>query len=262
MCLLTFVPADTVPNVDALLNGAAINTDGHGFAIVTGQRIIVQRGMDAEGTVEAFARLRALYPAGPALFHSRMATHGTISDSNIHPFLVGGDSRTVLAHNGILPKTVQPQKGDTRSDTRILAEDILPHDPFGSLGSRRNRDRLGRWLTWSNKLVVLTVDPRYRQNAYILNEEQGVWDGGVWYSNEDYRPSRYSFMDDESYWEWWENTARGTACGVCLEVDSVDPHTWFCRVCGTCADCGEEALDCMCYTPTEPPAVRTLLANG
>ncbi|MFE7803032.1 hypothetical protein [Nocardia sp. NPDC057440] len=62
---------------------------------------------------------------------------------NCHPFVVGGDPRTVLAHNGIL---AHPSSGDPRSDRRIAAEDLLPRRPFGSLDSWAGHERLERWL--------------------------------------------------------------------------------------------------------------------
>src|SRR4051794_19310323 len=167
MCLLSFYPAGILPNTDALLNGAVVNTDGYGYAIVAGDQIQARHGLDAEKMIAAFAADRSSNPDGPALFHCRFATHGDTSTKNCHPFRVGGDSRTVLAHNGVLPKLVQPAKKDPRSDTRILADDFLPL--FGSMRVRRNRLRLQRWMTPANKLVVLTVDRRFTKQAYILH---------------------------------------------------------------------------------------------
>ncbi|MGW5105951.1 hypothetical protein [Nocardia sp. NPDC004123] len=43
------------------------------------------------------------------MFHSRFATHGFITNQNCHPFAIGGDERTVMAHNGVLPDIVQPR---------------------------------------------------------------------------------------------------------------------------------------------------------
>jgi predicted glutamine amidotransferase len=105
------VPADlpaagVQPDTDALLTGALVNADGHGFAIVAGRRLdrlIVQRGLDGEAVIDAFIAARLQHPQGPALFHSRLATHGDTTLDNCHPFTLGGDTRTVLAHNGVLP---------------------------------------------------------------------------------------------------------------------------------------------------------------
>ena len=121
------------------------------------------------------------------MFHSRFSTHGDPSSvENCHPFIVGGDHRTVLAHNGVFHDAVRPAEGDPRSDTRIVAEEFLPG--FGTLRRRRTRLAFQRWMTPGNKVVILTVDPRFRDHAYILNENAGVWDRGIWYSNRDYLP--------------------------------------------------------------------------
>lgn len=246
MCLLTFFPDDVLPDVDALFNGAHVNNDGHGFAIVTGRRIIVRHGFNATHLIDDFARVRRAHPSGPALFHSRFGTHGTVDKANCHPFRLGGDQHTVIAHNGILPKSVQPAKGDPRSDTRIAAEDFLPCRPFGSFGSRRGRDRLARWLTPHNKLVFLTVNRRYQHNAYIINEDSGTWDNGVWYSNTDYRPDQI-----DKY--WWQDATDNWICPTCDEKGVIDPVALYCTVCGTCADCYEPDGSCACYSPNKTP---------
>ncbi|MFE3060514.1 class II glutamine amidotransferase [Nocardia sp. NPDC059239] len=171
----------------ALRNGARVNKDGHGFAVVTETGLLVGRGMDAEEVLDEFAVARGRYPDRPALFHSRYATHGAVSIDNCHPFRLGRDRRTVLAHNGVLPRRVRPAPYDPRSDTRIAAGTYLPHMPFGPLDSTQGRRGLESWLG-ASKLVILTVDPSFAQNAYVFNELAGIWDDGIWYSNPGYRP--------------------------------------------------------------------------
>jgi len=260
MCLLTFLPAGVLPDTAALLNGAQFNDDGHGFAIVAGDQLLVRRGMHAEAMVAAFASLRQQHPHGPALFHSRFATHGESGLDNCHPFPVGGDGRTVLAHNGILPSLVQPAKGDPRSDTRITAEDFLPL--FGPLRTRRARLRLQRWIGPHNKIVILTVDRRFRQQAFILNEDAGIWDRGIWYSNDGYvplPPTRQPWPDNDG-WDlpsWDRHGCTLDRCGVCRAVIDIADHE--CRHCGWCTDCGEMPEDCLCYTPAA--ALDTHLAG-
>jgi hypothetical protein len=250
MCLLTFLPAGIPPDTSALRNGAEFNDDGHGFAIVAGDEIIVRHSLTAEPLIDQFAGARRQYPDGPALFHSRLSTHGAEHDlANCHPFTLGGDPRTVLAHNGILPAAVRPRKGDPRSDTRIAAETFLPG--FGSLRLRRNRLRAERWMTKANKIVILTVDRRYRDRAYILNADAGIWDAGIWYSNDGYLPyvPRWTAAD---YWspdgpadpvpDW----ADGHCCVCHTAVELTDAT---CPYCGGCPLCGEWRDDCGCYAP-------------
>ncbi|MFE9324033.1 hypothetical protein ACIHDR_41640 [Nocardia sp. NPDC052278] len=233
MCMLTFFKPGAAPDVTALRNGALSNPHGHGYALITDTTITTGHSLDAETALAEFAALRVEYPDGAALFHSRFATHGKPTIDNCHPFTVGGDERTVLAHNGILPTNVHPGPGDERSDTRIAAEDFLPTEPFGSLDSWTGREALEHWLG-SDKLVLLTIDPSYAHRGYVFNEARGHWDPGtgIWYSNRDYLDTAW----DYAYFGYCENCGAddGTAQG---------PH---CSCCGFCAECYQPFPHCDC----------------
>ncbi|MEV4517868.1 hypothetical protein AB0K00_54025 [Dactylosporangium sp. NPDC049525] len=251
MCLLTYLPAGVLPDTDALHNGTSTNRDGHGFAIVAGDQLVIERGMDGEQVIAAFERARRRHPDGPALFHSRYATHGVTNLDNCHPFEVGRDVRTVVAHNGILPASVQPRQGDPRSDTRLAAEVYLPQ--IGGLHLRQTRLRLERWMTPFNKMVLLTVDRRFKKQGFVLNEASGIWDDGIWYSNNDYRPlpvpswlttARCRITPPQ----WLETVAGLERCPDCgTPVDVVTDVECLC--CGRCFDCDERPSVCACYTP-------------
>lgn len=248
MCMLTFFPHGVQPDVEALANGAVANDDGHGFAIVHGDRLIVRHGMDASNMIAKFTALRAELPDGPALFHSRLGTGGSVSRRNCHPFYVGDDRMTVVAHNGILPNTAQPFKGDWRSDTRYAAEEILP-TRFSDIGSKRWRRRLTKWLGKHNKLVFLTVNPNYWQNAYILNEEAGEWNGGIWYSALDYLyPGCRGYYTGVGTRSLWDSSTTLFTCDQCL-FRTLDIEIGYCWKCGACADCGSIRGFCDCYIP-------------
>jgi glutamine amidotransferase len=238
MCLLTYYPADIQPDTAALRRGADINNDGHGFAIVSHGQLIIGHGMDADTLINKFERIRSKHHSGPALFHSRMATGGTVNRFNCHPFRIGGDKRTVLAHNGVMPALLQPRKGDKRCDTRITAEDMLRGI---DLGDADYRDRLGSFIGGGNKLVILTVNPAYDSQAYLINEAAGVWEqDGMWYSNDDYRavaPYDFGVVDAHS------------ECVHCSNVGTIEVETNVCTVCDTCQDCLDNWSDCQCYVP-------------
>ena len=196
MCVLSFYRPGVMPNRECLENGADSNPHGHGYAIIAGSDVLTGHSMSADAAIEAFIRVRAEHRDSYALFHSRITTDGATTLDNCHPFIVGDDPRTVLAHNGILPKSARPGKTDARSDTRILAEELIPRGVFGHLGQRRARRRLAQWTLsegYGNKLVILTTDPRYGRNAYVINEHLGEWSDGVWWSNSSYRPYRYTY---------------------------------------------------------------------
>ncbi|WP_410585435.1 hypothetical protein [Amycolatopsis sp. lyj-108] len=237
--MLTYLPEAIQPDVEALGNGASHNDNGHGYAIVANDRIITGRGMQDSVVIEEFAALRRLHPDGPALFHSRLATHGSIGEANNHPFPVGADARTVLAHNGILPVEAQPGKGDDRSDTRIAADEFFPSDPFSSFDRPATRKLIERWLGRSNKIVILTVDPRYHYSGYIFNEQAGIWHGNSWYSNYDFE---YHYSDlRPGHAAWW---GIDDGCMFCCANDCIDPETGLCLSCGFCPMCGGEESEC------------------
>ncbi|WP_051727489.1 hypothetical protein [Nocardia brasiliensis] len=248
MCLLTYFPPGISPDLSALSLGASANPHGHGFAVIAEGQIVVGHGMNAQEVLDEFGAVRARYPKREALFHSRYATHGDRIPANCHPFRLGSDARTVLAHNGVLPKRVHPGPFDPRSDTRIAAEDYLPRAPFGSIDTVRGARGLASWLG-SSKLLILTVDPAYHYSAYLFGSDAGRWDGGIWYSNTSYlprpRPPRRYLCD---------------YCGL-LNLDSSDRH---CGQCGWCFECEYAFPDCACLesrTRTHPaPSGRRALA--
>lgn len=260
MCLLTFFPADVQPNVDALHNGSITNDDGHGWAIAAGDQLLWGKGMNAVDVIEQFAIARSKNPHGPAIFHSRYTTHGETNVENCHPFFVGGDERTVLAHNGILPSNVQPRKKDKRSDTRIAAEWYIPR-VLGSPRYRRNRLKVEKWMGGYNKIAILTVNPRYKEQAYLLNEAAGIWDDGIWYSNDAYLPWRYSYTPPCAPKGarrpfWWEDEDEKVdvdlayplaECRICDAIIHADEDV--CPYCNCCLDCNQDERECFCYTP-------------
>ncbi|WP_416566140.1 class II glutamine amidotransferase [Nocardia testacea] len=241
MCLLTYFPAGITPNPMLLRLGAAVHPHGHGFAVIaeSEHRIIVGRGMRADKVIDRFLTIRELYPTGPALFHSRYATRGVHGVDNCHPFRLGGDARTVLAHNGTLPKRVWPRTFDRRSDTRIAAEDYLPAMPFGSIDTHRGARGLESWLG-SSKLVLLTIDPSYEHSAYIFGEQAGVWEYGIWYSNTTYKTAYRIRM-------------QRAVCRYCLRLD-LDRVGRFCTRCGWCFACEAAFPNCACTRVLAPHA--------
>ena len=254
MCILSYLPAGIDVDSDALWNGGINNPDGHGWAIAeprTGE-MLIGKSLELADALESFEVARKAHPDAPALFHSRWATHGSITVPNCHPFYVGNSKRTVVGHNGILPSDAHPRKGDDRSDTRLFADDILS-TRFRRLDKQRAFFALSQWAGSYNKLVILTTDPRYRRNAYLVNESAGNWDSysGIWHSNHDYLGIP----------KWLENYGRAAAVTIggkaqlpadddanCLMCNyGYVNAAGFCSECGTCQDCFESTADCLCY---------------
>lgn len=249
MCILSFIPADVpVDNeaIDQLWNGGRNNPDGHGWAIASDSgEMLVGKSLRLDIALAEFAEMRERY-TGPALFHSRWATHGSIRHDNCHPFYVGNSDKTVLAHNGILPNSAHPGKGDDRSDTAIMAAEIMPRQ-FRRLDKPSVRRALRNYCGNRNKLVILSVDNKYRRNFYIVNEAAGQWDTttGIWHSNSDYL---YVVGEYATTTTTETDYSDPTVCDLCNgPVGEYDVCSW----CGSCQDCYEHSADCLCFVPDE-----------
>lgn len=185
MCLLTFMPKGLTIGYEKARRSAISNPDGFGFAIHAGTNILTDHDMDFEKLWTRFTNARKVQD-GAAMFHFRIATHGIVNSDNCHPFYVGEDTQSVLGHNGMLPITVPI--GESRSDTRLFAEIVLPH--CGGVERLDDEFFFKELELWSagSKMVIMTVNPATKYDYYIINEQDGHWgkDDGVWYSNHSY----------------------------------------------------------------------------
>ena len=203
MCLLVFMPEGKTASKEALETASYYNDDGFGWAIRTPDKILVGKNMDFQKAYDEFIAARSSYN-GDALFHLRITTHGATDLENCHPFYVGKDSLSVVAHNGMLP--VPQPKGDTRSDTRIFAETLLPkRGGIAFLNGKGSLTELEKWAAGS-KLVFLTVNPASKWRYVIANMEDGDWgkddNEGVWFSNSSYKYARSTTRMYSGGWDY------------------------------------------------------------
>jgi hypothetical protein len=115
--------------------------------------------------------------------------------------------------------------------------------------------------------------------AYLEHLGVKAFNWGVGYRGDYHSPSGYAYLRDtfgmvakylrfhaqnadvamphESQ-PWGKNTLGGLEypgekfldCDLCQAKESVDPVTWYCGICKSCADCGLAEDDgCMCYLP-------------
>lgn len=262
MCVFCVVPPNVTPTKTMLEDSALNNPDGFGFAIAipSEQRIHVEKTMNADTSISRFLEMRAKYPQGYAIWHARIATHGSVTVDNCHPFYVAYDNRTVLFHNGVLP--IDEPKGDKRSDTRIFAEDILP--AIGGLKSLDNDNvfKLVEGFANGSKLAFLTVDPTSKHELYMVNDHLGFTDSsGVWWSNRtcylatpNYYSPKYDYYDigltKNSSIKDDEFTIECLVCGGYVVIDEYTHNTFYCETCGCCFECTSHHSDCLCYIPT------------
>lgn len=249
MCIICYSPAGTTPTELELYNCNSNNPDGFGWAIRTPNGIVTGKTMDSDSAIDQFLELRHEFIDFDAVYHARITTHGATMLENNHPFYVG-DGRTVLVHNGMLPIT--PSEGDTRSDTRIFAEERLPAMGLGMLDKSKSRRKLEKWMAGS-KMVIMSTRDDLRKDTYILNESSGVWDSGLWYSNSTYSyASRWSMPSGVSSHDGLDLGVEclNPACNVVWDSLSNSAYSGICDRCDHCLDCGSDWIQCMCYDPT------------
>ena len=271
MCLLVVCNPNSTPSKDNLKMGACSNPHGFGFAIDTGDGIISERSMSAKKSIARFLELREQYPNGYAMWHARYATHGVKNELNCHPFKVVGEHDTYLAHNGVLD--IHIPKDDRRSDTRIMAEELLPRlGGVSALDDDYVYDMISSWASGS-KVVVMTNDPSAQYKIYIINESAGSWDDkGIWWSNTSYKPivstprtesyshtyglyepSVYDIVVAQESNGFEDNTFECPNCNALIDLWESE---LYCLICECCFDCSAQFLDCLCYNPKSKDMLR------
>lgn len=180
---MTQCPAGTIPEQWQLENGADINPHGSGWAVAGRNWVQHFTSLDPAEAVSTFMRFRRRHLDGPALFHSRYASASPVTLENVQPFIVGGNRDIVMAHNGYLFTAAD---GDTRSDSHILAAEILP---LWDLGKNEEKRRLARIINPGRAVILWSRSsaPRPWKQSLILNKRSGfTLPDGTWHSNSDY----------------------------------------------------------------------------
>ena len=275
MCLLVVCKPNAIPKREELTEGACANPHGYGFAMIIDGKIFRYRTMSARKAVGKFIHMRQQYPQGYAIWHARYATHGVKNEDNCHPFQVGDDADTVLAHNGVLDTFIG--KDDKRSDTRIFAEDTLPK--LGGVCALEDENLYRMIEGWASgsKIAVLTTNPKAEYQLYLINERLGTWDdNGVWWSNSSYKRSTYTtttyykadpypvvdpiaydstYDEEQAYYKELSEKSELDGyivvdqCPMCEALVDIDISAEFCQYCEACMSCWANYQDCMCYTP-------------
>ena len=259
MCIALAGLGNLCPTHAELTRACEANPDGFGYAIVVdsvhGRTLLTERTMSAKAAIRGF--LGDLATHGELVvawtFHARIATHGSVNVQNCHPFTVGDDPLTVIAHNGILPLATDRD----RSDSRVFAEDVLPR--FGGVAVFDDDvlcSILDGWVENSgSKVVILTAAPT-EFPLVILNESAGHWNETWWASNRSYE-DRKSWT---TYGTYPSTIRQSTQAFVDADDDVVEdkcvnplcdnyPTTYEdrCDWCNTCQACEFDAWVCECY---------------
>lgn len=154
------------------------NPDGAGLAYYDGENIqMIKEMKSVKVFYDKYLIIRKQYPNIDIAIHFRIATHGRINVTNCHPFKV--NRKTAFIHNGMITHL---EKHPEFSDTYLFNESIVKQLPANFIHNTAIIEMLGNYIGYS-KLVIISGE-----NAVIVNEQLGQWDGGNWYSNSSYKP--------------------------------------------------------------------------
>lgn len=200
MCIIAMIPTKAQrPGEDVIANCWTSNPDGGGLMYPDATRgiLVVDKG---HMTLEAMQKAFLCVPEGvPVCLHFRIKTHGNLDAANTHPHVVIPDE-TAICHNGILPISVPTNSPE--SDTARFARLVLASLPTMWFKNPGLVHLVQEYMGRGNKIVAMSREGQYT----IINEEQGQWEGGTWYSNGGFRRSLISYSyhgqsawDDDAY---------------------------------------------------------------
>lgn len=182
MCILIVKPAGVkVPSKQIFENCFDNNGDGAGFAYSDGRKIKLHKGFMTLYAFEEALSLCGDLTRFPAIFHFRIATHGTVKPENTHPFNV--NDRMVAGHNGILRITPKGDMTDSETFFKHVCAPVL--EKFSIMST--NFDDVVTSLIDSSKLAFLTDKGQIKMFGKFEKKD------GVYYSNGTYESYGYAY---------------------------------------------------------------------
>ena len=208
MCLLIVKPKGVVVPADNLRHANKRNSHGIGMAWIEDGVIHMWKALEAERIEEAVEKAAELEPFD-AIIHLRFATHGEKTIDNVHPFFANEAQTVAMAHNGILriPTTKEI------SDSRMFANEVLARFSDHWWRSEVVRVFVENGIG-GDRVAILTVE----DGPVVFNRSRWSTEGGVLYSNSDYKP--YKSRDWKSDHDW-----NGSKYGVSTTRPAHTPST-------------------------------------
>ena len=200
MCIIAIKKIGVpMPDDQTIENMWECNSDGAGYMIATGKKVIIRKGFMNLPSFMASIRSHGSLIDKAVVMHFRIATHGGVRPECCHPFPLTDEvdrlqklkckSAFGVAHNGVVNGMATDNKIGI-SDTMAYIMDVI--SPLSELCDVTENWRARSIIeaTAGSKFVVLRKDGR------IATFGSFVEDGGVLYSNDSYKGwqlSRYYY---------------------------------------------------------------------
>lgn len=199
MCIAILKPKDKTISKETLKTCSKNNPDGMGFACLENGKVHIYKFMEFDEFYDEYIKHEQ---DSTMIIHFRIATHGKVELKNCHPFKL--NHRMALVHNGVISGYGDKE---LKTDTQDFIEKVIGNITWKEWKNPSFRKLVGNAIGYS-KFAILDVSGNY----YIVNEEKGVWDDGVWYSNSTYKPKEvktytyyYSSKSDNKQWDMYGN---------------------------------------------------------
>jgi len=190
MCIAIVKPKGISISKEILQTCANANKDGCGMAYIDDNGVVnIYKCLDFDMFYNKYIEVEN---KSTMIIHFRIATHGEVSPENCHPFKL--NNRMALIHNGVISGYGDKK---TKTDTQDFIDKVIGNISWKEWKNPSFRTLVGEAIGYS-KLAILDKSGNY----YIVNEERGMWDNGVWYSNSSYKPkviTKNEYKKDTSY---------------------------------------------------------------
>ena len=186
MCIAILKPKGKKLSKDTLQTCYDNNKDGCGFAFVKDNQVKIFKFNDFEKFYGMYKQIQE-NDYSNMLIHFRIATHGGVNFAGTHPHKL--NDSMALIHNGI----ISSYGSKDVSDTVDFIDKVI-----GKISKKQWKSPAFRELVsdaiGTSKFVILDD----KDNYYIINEDKGYWDDGIWYSNKSYIDYRKTYNKYES----------------------------------------------------------------
>ena len=196
MCIAIYKPEGKVLSQATLQECYDSNPDGAGFMYAQDKKLHIEKGFFS---YDSFYQAYKKHETKQAVIHFRIKTHGKIDTTNCHPFAVNNSIGFV--HNGIINGFGDTNHSDTIGFNNAILQPLV--QKWGNLALFQDPiiDLIEGRIGYS-KLVFLDRHGNHK----IMNEGKGLWDDGVWYSNNSYKPYVAPVSTYQPKTFSWDNT--------------------------------------------------------
>lgn len=224
-------------NKDTLLTCWNNNNDGAGMIYTTknNELKVFKELINFDKFYKEYSKQRKANKESNFVLHFRIATSGKIDLNNCHPFKV--NKNLAFVHNGMIDIELM---NNAVSDTYTFNETIIKNLGSNFLYNEAIIRLIETYIGYSKLIFLNNLN-----EAFIINEQLGHWDGDNWYSNTSYscntkkaKVSNYGYAKyyEDYYDADYKNYSTGDICDCCENKGSTwndDYHMYLCKKCSS-----------------------------